>query len=129
MAYCPSCGKEVQPELAFCGFCGHKLAAPAPAQAASHAATVSAMPPIHLYKAPIVVATILIGLVLMGIGAGVYAIPGYNQAYTYCAYGYGPLGQLCNQGRSMIVGGVVLALVGLIVLIFAGFWYARKSSP
>ncbi len=84
---------------------------------------------VSAYKTPILVASVLIAIVLIAIGAGVYAIPGRDQANTYCGSTFGIYSQLCDQGRSLIVDGVALALLGSIVLVFASFWYARRTPP
>lgn len=65
----------------------------------------------------------------MGIGAGIYAIPGRDLAAAYCGPNLPFYSQLCNQAQSMIVNGVTLALIGLIMIVFAGFWYARRTLP
>lgn len=90
---------------------------------------VSAAAYVHTYKTPIFVATVLIGVAFIGIGAGIYAIPGRDLATAYCGANLPFYSQLCNMGQSMIINGVALALFGLIMLVFAGFWYARKKLP
>jgi len=129
MAYCPSCGKEVQPGVAFCANCGYRLVASDSTQVAPGLPMVSTAAYVKAYKTPIFVAAVLISIVFIGIGVGVYAIPGRDQANVYCGSTFGIYAQLCDQGRSLIVDGVALALVGLIILVFAGFWYARKTPP
>ena len=87
----------------------------------------SASPYVHAYKTPIFVAIALIGAALIGIGAGIYAIPGHDLTNTYCGPNLPFYTQICNQGQSMIINGVALALVGLIMFLFASFWYARRT--
>jgi type II secretory pathway component PulF len=84
---------------------------------------------VHAYKTPIFVAVVLIGVALIGIGVGIYAVPGRDLTAAYCGPNLPFYSQICNQGQSMIVNGVTLALVGLIMLVFAGFWYARRTRP
>ena len=129
MAYCPSCGKEVLPEAAFCPNCGHQLVATVSSQYAPGVSMVSTAAYVHAYKTPIFVAVVLIGVALIGVAVGIYAIPGRDLAAAYCGPNLPFYSQICNQGQSMIVNGVALALVGLIMLIFASFWYARKEVP
>jgi hypothetical protein len=128
MAYCPSCGKEVQPEAAFCANCGYQIVVTKNSQAPPGFPMVSAAAYVHTYKTPIFVTIVLIGVALIGIGAGIYAIPGRDLAAAYCGPNLPFYSQLCNEGQSMIVNGVALALFGLIMLVFAGFWYARKKT-
>ncbi|MDA4127655.1 MAG: zinc-ribbon domain-containing protein [Thaumarchaeota archaeon] len=129
MAYCPSCGKEVLPESAFCPNCGHQIVATMPSHSTPGISMVSSAAYVRAYKTPIFVAVVLIGVALIGIGAGIYAIPGRDLAAAYCGPNLPFYSQLCNQGQSMIINGVALALVGVIMLIFASFWYARKTTP
>ncbi|HEV2139000.1 MAG TPA: zinc-ribbon domain-containing protein [Nitrososphaerales archaeon] len=128
MAYCPRCGKEVQAEAAFCPNCGYQIVATA-SQATPGTPTVNTAAYVHAYKTPIFVAVVLMGVALMGIGAGIYAIPGRDLAAAYCGPNLPFYSQLCNQAQSMIVNGVTLALIGLIMIVFAGFWYARRTLP
>jgi hypothetical protein len=127
MAYCPSCGKEVPPQAAFCANCGHQIVATMSTQATPGFPMVSAKAYVHAYKTPIFVAIVLIGVALIGIGAGIYSIPGRDLATAYCGPNLPFYSQLCNEGQAMIVDGVALALVGLIMLVFGSFWYARKT--
>ncbi len=120
LPFCPNCGKEVQQGLAFCGHCGHKLdTAGAPTQPPSGAPRTHGF--VREFRIPIALALLLIGVTIIGVGAGIYAIPGYNQAGNYCAVP----NRICDEGRSMIVDGVVLGVVGLIVLVFSGYWLTR----
>jgi hypothetical protein len=129
MAYCPRCGKEVLTDAAFCANCGYQTVATTSSQATPVLPTVNTAAYVHAYKTPIFVAVVLVGVALIGIGAGIYAIPGHDLTNAYCAPNLPFYSQLCNQGQSMIVNGVTLALVGLIMLVFAGFWYARRRLP
>jgi hypothetical protein len=115
--------------VAFCPNCGYQIVATASSQAAPGFPMASATAYVHAYKTPIFVAIVLIGVVLIGIGAWVYAIPGRDLANAYCGPNLPFYSQLCNEGRSQIVDGVALALVAVIMLVFAGFWYARRTLP
>lgn len=122
MASCPNCGKDVQAGMSFCPTCGFRLSVPITTTAGQ---TTPKTTQLGVFLVPTLISLVLISLVLIGIGAGLYAIPGYDQASTYCGSIYAHT--LCDDGRAMIANGVILALVGLIIIIFAGYWFRHSK--
>ena len=112
MANCPSCGKDVPAGFDFCGHCGAKMQ---PVVATTKPGSGNAI--ITTYGFLISAILGVIGLALLGLAIGIYAIPGYNQSAAYCAYP----GSICDQGRSMIVNGVVLGTFAILMWIVASF--------